>query len=169
MDQEEDEREHERTSKTQRKREMLERQEIGEELVALPEPRLHELDLPERLLDAVLEAKRMRSFGARRRQLQYIGRLMRDTDSVAIAAKLTAWKGQSREATAYLHAIERWRERLLRDDEAVSELVAAHPQADVQRLRALVRNARREHTLGQPPASFRELFQALKSIIPEHS
>jgi ribosome-associated protein len=169
MDQEEDDREHERTSKTQRKREMLERQDVGEELVALPEARLRELDLPERLLDAVLEAKRIRSFGALRRQLQYIGRLMRDADSVTIAARLDAWKGQSREATAHLHAIERWRERLLRDDDAVSELVAEHPQADVQRLRALIRNARREQTLGRPPASFRELFQALKTIIPEHS
>jgi ribosome-associated protein len=158
----------ERVSKTRLKREMQARQDVGEALVALPAARLEELDLPERLRDAVLEARRISKFGALRRQLQYIGRLMRDVDSDAIAAKLDAWKGQSREATAHLHLLERWRERLLADDSALEELLAQHPRADVPRLRTLVRNARREHTLGRPPASFRELFQELKTTIPEN-
>jgi ribosome-associated protein len=156
-----------RVSKTRLKREMLALQDIGEALVALPEGRLAELDLPERLRDAVMDARRISKFGALRRQLQYIGRLMRDVDSVAIAARLEAWNGQSREATAYLHVLERWRERLMDDDRAVEELLAAHPHADVQRLRTLVRNARREQTLGRGPASYRALFQELKATIPE--
>lgn len=158
----------ERLSKTRRKRDMLERQEIGEALVGLTEPQLQALKLPERLLDAVLAAKRIGKFGALRRQLQYIGRLMREeADSAAIAAQVEAWAGQSRQPSAHLHRLERWRERLLASDDALTELLAAHPGADAQRLRALVRNARRERTLGQAPASFRELFQALRAIIPE--
>src|SRR5689334_8880809 len=92
-------------SKTQRKRQMLELQDLGEALVRLTEAQLEELGLPERLLDAVLEARRISKFGALRRQLQYIGRLMRDVDAEAIAAKLEAWRGTSREATAYLHLL----------------------------------------------------------------
>jgi len=170
MDQDQDdeqEQAEERVSKTRLKREMHARQEIGEALVALPEPRLAELDLPERLREAVLEARRISKFGALRRQLQYIGRLMRDVDSDAIEARLDAWKGQSRQATVYLHLLERWRERLLADDQALGELLAAHPGADVNRLRTLVRNARLEQAMGRAPASFRELFQELKGIIPE--
>jgi ribosome-associated protein len=156
-----------RVSKTRLKRDMLARQDVGEALVELPAARLAELDLPERLRDAVLEARKISKFGALRRQLQYIGRLMRDVDSDAIAARLDAWKGQSREATVYLHLLERWRERLLTDDTALEDLLTQHPHVDVPRLRTLVRNARREQTLGRPPSNFRELFQELKTIIPE--
>jgi ribosome-associated protein len=158
----------ERASKTRMKREMHALQDIGEALVELPEARLAELDLPERLRDAVLDARRISKFGALRRQLQYIGRLMRDVDSTVIRERLEAWRGQSRHAAAHLHALERWRERLLADDEALEALIASHPETDIQRVRALVRNARREQALGKPPASFRELFQELKTIIPEH-
>ena len=166
-EQDEQQSDDEYVSKTQRKRDMHALQDLGEALVALPAARLAELDLPERLRDAVAEARRISKFGALRRQLQYIGRLMRDIDSSAIAARLDAWNGQSREATAHLHQLERWRERLLEDDAALEALLADYPQADVPRLRALVRNARREQAEGRPPASFRALFQALKDIVPE--
>jgi ribosome-associated protein len=158
-----------RVSKTRMKREMHARQDIGEALVELTQARLDELELPERLRDAVMAARRISKFGALRRQMQYIGRLMRDVDSTAIAARLEAWNGQSRQATAHLHVLERWRERLVAEDRAMEELLGAYPQADAPRLRALVRNARREQALGKAPASFRELFQELKSIIPEPS
>ena len=166
-EQDEQQSDDEYVSKTQRKRDMHALQDLGEALVALPAARLAELDLPERLRDAVAEARRISKFGALRRQLQYIGRLMRDIDSSAIAARLDAWNGQSREATAHLHQLERWRERLLEDDAALEALLADYPQADVPRLRALVRNARREQAEGRPPANFRALFQALKDIVPE--
>jgi len=154
-------------SKTRRKRDMHARQDLGEELVALTEAQLARLELPEKLLDAVLLAKRINKFGALRRQLQYIGRLMRDVDSVAIAAQLEAWKGKSSGATARLHVLERWRDQLIASDAAMADLAAAYPGCDVQHLRALVRNARREHALGAAPESARELFQALKVVIPE--
>src|SRR6185312_6345683 len=120
-------------------------------LIALSEDQLGELALPERLLDAILQAQRISKFGALRRQLQYIGRLMREVDSEAISARLGGWRGESREATAYLHLLERWRSRLMAGDEAVSELTAAYPGCDTQRVRTLVRNARRERDAGEAP------------------
>ncbi len=159
----------EEPSKTQRKRVSHDLQDLGEELVALTEARLVELELPDRLRHAIMEARRISKFGALRRQMQYIGKLMRTTevDAEAIGARLDAWKGLSRQAIAHLHLLERWRERLVADDESMGELARRFPGCDLQHLRALVRNARKEHAAGKPPASYRELFQALKNIIPE--
>jgi len=164
--------EQEQTSKTRRKQEMHARQDLGEQLVALSEAQLAELDLPERLLDAIVLARTITKFGALRRQMQYIGRLMREVDTAPIAARLDQWAGRSREATAYLHVLERWRGRLLDSDAATTELAMAYPGCDLQRLRTLVRNARRETGAegeGSPAQirSYRELFQELRSIIPE--
>jgi ribosome-associated protein len=151
-------------SKSQRKRDSQSLQDIGEELVALSAERLSALDLPQNLLDAVLDAKRISKFGALRRQMQYVGRLMREVDPDPIRARLDAWKGLSTEETARLHRMERWRTRLLEDDRAMEELLAEHPGADSQRLRALVRNVQREAAAGKPPKSYRELFQALREV-----
>ena len=152
-------------SKTRRKREMQELQDLGEELVALTPDKLAGLDLPTRLLDAVLDARRISKFGALRRQMQYVGRLMRDADAEAIRAQLDVWKGTSVAETARLHAIERWRTRLIGDDLALGELLGQFPRADAQRLRALIRNVKREAAAKKPPKSFRELFQELREII----
>lgn len=155
----------EQPSKTRRKREMQARQDLGEALVALSEARLDALQLPERLLDAVLAAKRISKFGALRRQLQYIGRLMREVDPAPIEAQLELWRGPARQSNADLHLIERWRERLLEADAAIDALARAHPNADLARVRALVDAARRERALNQTPASFRALFLELKAIV----
>ena len=152
-------------SKTQRKREMQALQNLGEELVALSPDKLAGLDLPARLLDAVLEAKRISKFGALRRQMQYLGRLMRDADADVIRSQLDVWKGTSVAETARLHAIERWRTRLIGDELALGELLDQFPRADAQRLRSLIRNVKREAAAGKPPKSFRELFQELREII----
>jgi ribosome-associated protein len=152
-------------SKTQRKRAMQELQDLGEELVALTPDRLAGLDLPIRLLDAVLDAKRISKFGALRRQMQYVGRLMRDADAEAIRSKLDVWKGSSVAETARLHTIERWRTRLIEDDHALGELLGQFPQADAQRLRTLIRNIKREAAAKKPPRSFRELFHELRELI----
>lgn len=157
----------ERPSKTRLKRDMLALQALGEELVALSDERLAGLDLPDDLRDAVREAKRISKHGAQRRQLQYVGRIMREVDPAPIRAQLDALEGHSRTHTAWLHRLERWRERLLADDDALTELLAAHPGADVPKLRALIRNAEREQAQGKPPKSFRELFQVLRELMPE--
>lgn len=153
-------------SKTQRKRASLALQDLGKELTRLTPEQLAELELPDRLLEAVLAAQRISKFGALRRQLQFIGRLMHDVDADAIAARLRTWRGVSREANAYLHRLERWRARLLQDETALEELFESFPGCDTQRLRQLVRSARREEVEGKPPRSYRSLFQELRRILP---
>lgn len=154
-------------SKTKIKQQMHDLQDLGEQLVELSKDKLAELNLPENLLDAIREMKRITKFGAQKRQRQYIGKLMREVDPAPIIARLEVWSGSSRQHTAWLHQIERWRDRLLESDEALTELLAAHPNADAQHLRALIRNAHKEKELAKPPKSYREIFQALREIMPE--
>lgn len=149
-------------SKTQRKRAMTELQALGVRLVALNPDQLATVELPEELRAAVGEAKRIRSREARRRQLQYIGRLMRDVDPEPIRARLQAWDGQSLAATAAHHRAERWRERLLEEDDALTEFAREHPRADLQRLRACLREARKERLAGHEPRNFRALFRLIR-------
>lgn len=153
-------------SKTQRKRTSLALQDLGEELTRLSAAQLAELGLPDRLLDAVLAAQRISKFGALRRQLQYIGRLMHEVDAEAIAARLRCWRGDSRATNAYLHRLERWRARLLQEEAALEELAESFPGCDTQKLRQLVRSARREEIEGKPPRSSRSLLQELRRILP---
>jgi ribosome-associated protein len=153
-------------SKTRRKRQSLALQELGKELTQLTPGQLAELELPERLLEAVLEARRISKFGALRRQLQYIGRLMRNVDSRSVAARLRSGRGESCAATAYLHRLERWRARLLEDQTALAELAGSYPGCDTQKLRQLVLDALREDVEGRPPHSFRALFLELRRIVP---
>ena len=156
-------------SKTKIKQQMHDLQDIGEQLVELGNDKLKQMDLPERLYDAICERKRINKFGAQRRQMQFIGRLMREVDTAPIIAKLEAWSGTSRQHTAWLHQLERWRERLLESDAALTELLAAHPGVDAQRLRALIRNVHKEKELNKPPRSYREIFQVLREMLPEQT
>ena len=149
-------------SKTKRKQEMHELQRLGVELVALSESLLGDMALDAPLLGAILEAKRIRSHEAKRRQMQYIGRLMRDVDPGPIRERLAALRGESVQAAAAHRRLEALRGRLLDDDAALTEFAAAHPQADLQALRALLRNARKEMKEGKPPRAYRELFRFLK-------
>lgn len=152
-------------SKTRRKKEMHALQALGASLIDLAAAQILEIDMPESLRAAVLEAQRTRSHEGRRRQLQYIGRLMRDVDPAPIRAKIDEWRGQSREATATLHAVERWRDRLLADEDALTAFVDAHPDGDVPRLRALIRNARAELAASKPPRAYRELFREIRRLV----
>lgn len=152
-------------SKTRRKKEMHALQSLGEQLVELPAERLAGLDLPERLRDAIEEARRVPTFGGRRRQMQYIGRLMREVDPEPIRERLDALRGASARETALHHAAEQWRERLLEGDAALTEFVSDHPGADLQALRALIRNARREREQQRPPRASRELFRTVRVLL----
>ena len=154
-------------SKTKRKKDMHALQEIGEQLVELDAKKLTEFDLPEILSDAILQARTMHKHGARRRQLQYIGRLMREIDAQPIQQKLDAWQQSSVHQTARLHLLERWRERLLNDEDALTEFAATYPNADLQRLRLLIRNAHKEKAAEKPPKSFRLLFQELQQVVSD--
>jgi ribosome-associated protein len=152
----------ETVSKTRRKQEMHALQKLGAELVALADSQLDAMDLPEDLLRAVQEARRIRSHEARRRQLQYIGRLMRDVDPEPIRARLAELRGDSAQSAAHHRRLEALRTRLMEDDSALTEYASTHPAADLQALRALLRNARREAKEGKPPRAYRELFRFLK-------
>jgi ribosome-associated protein len=154
-----------RPSKTQRKKAVHALQDLGVGLVELPEDRLAAIELPERLRDAVMDARRITAHEARRRQMQYIGKLMRTVDAEPIRAALDAWRAQSFGHTAAHKRIEGWRERLFSHDAALAELAAAYPLADAARLSALVRGALRERETNQPPRSYRELYQALRALI----
>jgi ribosome-associated protein len=151
-------------SKTRRKREMHELQALGTALAELPESQLKEMRLDEGLLAALLEVKRIKSHEAKRRQMQYIGRLMRDVDPAPIRSRLAELEGHSAQATARHRRLEAWRERLLEDDAALTEFAAAYPGGDLQALRALIRNARKEKKEAKPPRAYRELFRVLKEI-----
>ena len=152
-------------SKTQRKMQVLALQDLGGELVALSEEQLARIELPERLRDAVMAARRITKFEAKRRQLQHIGKLMRGVEVEPIRAALDAVLAGSRRQIAAHKRIEAWRERLLAGPGAINELLAEYPGADAQRLRALVRGALRERAESRPPRSFRELYQALRALI----
>ena len=153
-------------SKTQRKKEMHELQALGTELVELAESQINELQIPDRLRDAVLAAKRIKSHEARRRQMQYIGRVMRDVDAAPIRAQLDVLVGHSAQEAARHRRLEALREKLLANDDALTAYVAEHPGADLQALRTLIRNTRREQKEGKPPRAFRELFRLLKTLEP---
>lgn len=154
-------------SKTQIKNAMLALQNLGEALIELKKSELVALSLPENLFDAILEAKKLTHWGAIKRQKQYIGRLMRDIDSTPIKAYLDALNQVSDVHNAWLHPLEKLRESLLKDDKAVQDFLSICPTTDLQALRTLIRNARKEREANHPPKHFRALFQRLKEIIPE--
>jgi ribosome-associated protein len=151
-------------SKTKLKAEADAQQAIGKKLIDLPKDKLLKLALPEALFDAVVEAKRLTANGATRRQLQYIGRLMRDTDSAPIVEQLSRWEGKHDEENARFHLLERWRDRLIGDSgsSVLQELVSLYPQIDIQLVRTLIRNAQKETLANKPPKSSRELFKLLR-------
>ncbi len=153
-----------RPSKSARKRAMTELQDLGKELVALSVDQIKKIDLPEDLRTAVRDAKRITQHEAHRRQLQYIGKLMRSIDPEPILAALDEINGVSAVATARMHALEHLRLRFLEDEKVIGEIAATHPGADLQFLRQLRRNALKEQQLGKPPRAFRELFRALRDL-----
>ena len=149
-------------SKTRRKAQMHALQDLGEALVALDPGRLRQLDLPERLVDAVTEARSIRAHEGRRRQMQFIGKLMRDIDPDPVREAIERFTTGAPSDRVEFAAAERWREDMLRDDEAVARFVAEHPAADAATFAALVREARSERARGGPPHRYRELFRKIR-------
>lgn len=146
---------------------MLALQTLGTTLVDLDPARLAALDLPEPLAEAIAQARSIVKHEARRRQLQYIGRLMRDVDAAPIRAALERADALSHAERARFAAAERWRERLLADDSALTAFVTAHPAADRAELATLVREARAERASGRPPHRFRALFRRISELTTE--
>lgn len=158
-------------SRSQQRREALEVLELAERLLALGERELAAVPMPDALRDLVRDSRRITAQIARKRQLQFLAKNMRreDDDVIdAIRRTLQRDRDDARREAARLHRLEAWRERLLEEgDEALAELIAQHPDADRQKLRQLVRNARLEREKQRPPHAFRELFRELKTLMAE--
>ena len=150
-----------RPSKSHLKREMHARQALGKKLVELNNAQLARMDLSEGLLAAIRETQRISGHEARRRQLQYVGKLMRDVDFPALQAAYDDLMGATRESVALMHRCESLRDRLLDDDEALAVFITEHAGIDIQWLRAKVRAARQERAAGRPPRHVRELYKWL--------
>lgn len=163
------EQEYDRPSKSQLKREMTALQKLGEELVDQPRDRIKRMQMPEDVREAILECQQIKDHEGRRRQMQFVGKKMRslEEDEVAVIQKtLDGWKAPSKAQTAAMHAMERRREKLLADPNALTELMAEHPELDAQHLRNLIRNAKKEQAESKPPKAYREIFQILKELQP---
>lgn len=138
-------------SKTDLKKESNELQALGEDLLTLRGDLMARLSLPEKLTDSLAEARRITNFEGRRRQMQFIGKLMRrlEPDTIdAVRAALDEQRLGSAQETQTLHQAEQWRDRLIADDEAFGDWMAQFPATDTQQLRALIRQARKD----APPA-----------------
>jgi ribosome-associated protein len=156
----------ERKSKSQVKREMLALQSLGERLVGLGPDQVRRIEMPEDLREAVLFAAKLKKGEALRRQLQFIGTLMRDVDPEPIRKALDEIaRGRSMDARLF-RKIEEWRDALLDgDDGLLEEILGLHPQADPKWLRQCVLNGRRERAAQLPPKSSRALFRYLRGLL----
>lgn len=153
-----------RPSKTKQKEVMHELRDLGAELVELSVGQLKRINLPENIYDTVRECQKITAHGARRRQIQYLGKLMRGVDDEPIRAGLALLRGESSAETARLHRLERLRVRLLEDEAVLAEIAAQWPGVDLQHLRTLRRNALKEKENNKPPKNFRAIFQILQEL-----
>jgi ribosome-associated protein len=153
-----------RPSKTKQKEAMHELRDLGAELVELSVGQLKRIKLPENIYEAVRECQKITAHGARRRQVAYLGKLMRGVDDEPIRAGLAMLRGESSAETARLHRLERFRVRLLEDETVLAEIAALWPAVDLQHLRTLRRNALKEQENNKPPKNFRAIFQVLQEL-----
>ncbi len=157
-------------SKSQRKRDMIALQKLGEELVEQSAERIRKCQISDDLCNAVLECQRIKNREGRRRQLQYIGKLMRkltEDEIEFIKQQLESWKGLSKADTALLHAVESQRTQLLENPNAFTDFMKQFPQADSQQLRTLIRNAKKEQEAKKPPKAYRELYKVIRALISD--
>ena len=156
-------------SKTRRKREMKDLQDLGSALVKLSREQLARIDMPENLREAIMDCRGITKHEARRRQEQYIGRLMRNIDAGPIAAQLREIEAPSKRQTAVFHVAERWRTELMEEPGAIERFVKEFPEADATRLRELAEKAREEKRTSKPPRSYRDLFHVLNVLLQDHA
>ena len=159
------EQEDEWVSKTQMKKQMNDLQALGMELTKLSSDTLKKIGLDEDLFEAIATYKKITSNSALKRQAQFIGRLMRDTDPAPIEAYLAKLRGDNAAHNAFLQRVEQARTRLLADDGAITQFMADFPQADAGKLRTLIRNTKKEQEQNKPPKNFRALFQEIKAVM----
>ena len=154
-------------SKSAVKRAMLARQELAKTLSQLSQDAIKSLPVDEKLKEKLLETEKIKTFGAIKRHTLYLGKLMRaydDDEVAAIQARLEALQGVNKAEIAKMHYLEQLREDLLSQENRLTQLIAQHPLIDIQELRTLIRNAKKEKELNKPPKAYREIFQLLKSL-----
>ena len=156
-------------SKTRRKRQMADLQRLGAELVDLSAEQLARVEMPELLRDAVVACRTVTKHEARRRQMQYIGRIMRSIDSGPIAEALEGLQSPSKKQTALFHVAEKWRDELLDDPQAIVRFEREFPHADAHRVRVLIEAVRGERAAKRAPKHFRELFHAINAAVQQHA
>ncbi len=158
-------------SKTQLKAEADEMQALGEALLTLRADLMARLDLPDKLLDAIKDAKKITNFEGKRRQMQFIGKLMRPLDPDPIREAINEQLNGSAQLTLALHLAEQWRDKLVADDEALQQWLVEYPDTDSQQMRALIRQARKDYKPEKPGEaprhgkSYREIFQMVKEMM----
>jgi ribosome-associated protein len=151
-------------SKTELKQDMTELQKLGEELVGLKASVLDKFPLPDDLRESIKDAQRFKN-EAKRRQLQYIGKVMRSIEPEPIQAALYKYRNKHSQATAALHKLEQLRDRIVEQgDSVINEVLNTYPSADRQQLRQLYLQANREKKNNKPPKAYREIFQILKNL-----
>ncbi|MDG2502107.1 MAG: ribosome biogenesis factor YjgA [Porticoccaceae bacterium] len=152
-------------SKSQLKRDSHALQEMGKQLVEMPEGKLQKFDLPENLRDAIYEARRLKSREAKRRHLQYIGKLMRISDTDIIQQTLDMMDHQSQTYRQHFKQLEDWRDRIIHDGNGgIEAFIEAYPAGDRQQLRNLQRQANREIELKKAPAASRKIFSYIRGL-----
>lgn len=149
-------------SKTQLKKEMHALQDMGKQLSELNDEQLARMPLEPKLHNALRELRRLKHREAKRRQMQFIGRLMRDADLDGIQTVLDQLNHHSRLNVQLHHSAEQWRDRLLAEPDAIQAFIDEHPETDIQHLRQLLRQARKEADQNKPPAAARKLFKAIR-------
>lgn len=160
-------------SKTQLKAEADEKQALGEALLTLRADLMARLDLPDKLRDAIADAKKITNFEGRRRQMQFIGKLMRPLDPEPIREAINEQLNGSADLTLALHQAEQWRDKLIGDDAALGDWLQEYPGTDSQQLRALVRQARKDakpEKPGEAPRhgkAYREIFQLVRQAMAQ--
>ncbi len=155
-----------RPNKSQIKRDIAVIHEICEEITQLAPAQIERLELPDNIFLAIIEATKMPLKGARKRQMKFITAAMRKLDIEPVVAKLDKIKAKSAHAARELHQLERWRDRFLSDDKQVlTEFLSKYPEADVQHMRQLIRNAKKEIATEKPPKSSRLLFRYLRGLL----
>ena len=155
-------------SKSQRKRDANELLDLAKDLITMQESRLKKIPMDQDLRDEVEFARGIKAYGAKKRQLMTIGKMLRRRDNEELLDAVNNFEQKNRQMNARFHHVETWRDRLLAgSDQVLSELLEQVPDANVQTLRQLIRNAKKEATLGKPPASSRKLFKLLREMEAE--
>lgn len=154
-----------RPSKSQRKRDSTAAQELGAQVAELSRDKIESLGLPENLQDALIETSRITAHEGKRRHLQLIGKLMRNIDPEPIRAALERFSGTSKQEVADMHMAEHWRDRLLKETDALALFANDYAGSDLQQLRTMVRNAQKEQSQNKPPRDFRKIYQFVRSAI----